>query len=101
MARRRSPRPAVYFGLGQSGYVVADTAQSEVDYSDTNGNTVSSHYTGKGGVPIGSFWTKAAFALQVPRPQPAHLEPGYQELEADVQPGRSCPCCQGGAFSLL
>ncbi len=55
---------AVYFGLGQSGYVVADTAQSEVDYSDTNGNTVSSHYAGKGGVPIGSFWVKAAFALK-------------------------------------
>jgi len=57
-------QPAVYFGLGQSGYVVADTAQSEVDYSDTNGNTVSSHYAGKGGVPIGSFWTKVAFALR-------------------------------------
>ncbi len=57
-------QPAVYFGLGQSGYVVADTAQSEVDYSDTNGNTVSSHYGGKGGVPIGSFWVKAAFALK-------------------------------------
>ncbi|MGD0441246.1 MAG: UPF0182 family protein [Acidimicrobiales bacterium] len=57
-------QPAVYFGLGQSGYVVADTAQSEVDYSDTNGNTVSSHYAGTGGVPIGSFWTKAAFALR-------------------------------------
>jgi uncharacterized membrane protein (UPF0182 family) len=57
-------QPAVYFGLGQSGYVVADTAQSEVDYSDTNGNTVSSHYSGKGGVPIGSFWVKAAFALK-------------------------------------
>ena len=70
---------AVYFGLGQSGYVVADTAQSEVDYSDTNGNTVSSHYAGKGGVPIGSFWVKAAFALEVPRPQPAHIEPGYEE----------------------
>ena len=57
-------RPAVYFGLGESGYVVAETAQSEVDYSDTNGNTVSSHYSGNGGVPIGSFWTKAAFALR-------------------------------------
>ena len=57
-------QPAVYFGLGESGYVVANTAQSEVDYSDTNGNTVSSHYSGKGGVPIGSFWTKAAFALR-------------------------------------
>jgi uncharacterized protein len=57
-------QPAVYFGVGQTGYVVADTKQSEVDYSDTNGNTVSSHYAGSGGIPIGSFWVKAAFALR-------------------------------------
>jgi uncharacterized membrane protein (UPF0182 family) len=57
-------QPAVYFGVGQTGYVVADTKQSEVDYSDTNGNTVSSHYSGSGGIPIGSFWVKAAFALR-------------------------------------
>ena len=57
-------QPAVYFGVGQTGYVVADTNQSEVDYSDTNGNTVSSHYAGIGGIPIGSFWIKAAFALR-------------------------------------
>src|ERR1019366_8088130 len=30
-------QPAVYFGVGETGYVVADTAQSEVDYSETNG----------------------------------------------------------------
>jgi uncharacterized membrane protein (UPF0182 family) len=57
-------QPAVYFGLGQTGYVVADSNQKEVDYSDTSGNVVSSNYTGSGGVPIGSFWTKAAFALR-------------------------------------
>jgi hypothetical protein len=55
---------AVYFGLGESGYVVADTNQKEVDYSDANGNIVSSHYSGSGGIPVGSFWTKAAFALR-------------------------------------
>ncbi|MGA3353449.1 MAG: UPF0182 family protein [Acidimicrobiales bacterium] len=55
---------AVYFGLGETGYVVADTSQKEVDYSDLNGNVTSSHYSGSGGVPIGSFWTKAAFALR-------------------------------------
>jgi hypothetical protein len=57
-------QPAIYFGVGQTGYVVADTAQSEVDYSNANGNVISSHYAGSGGVPIGSFWTKAAFALR-------------------------------------
>ena len=55
---------AVYFGLGQTGYVVADSNQKEVDYSDTSGKVVSSRYAGSGGVPIGSFWTKAAFALR-------------------------------------
>ena len=55
---------AVYFGLGETGYVVADTSQKEVDFSDANGNITSSHYTGSGGIPVGSFWTKAAFALR-------------------------------------
>jgi len=55
---------AVYFGLGETGYVVADTSQKEVDYSNAQGNVISSHYSGPGGVPIGSFWTKAAFALR-------------------------------------
>jgi len=55
---------AVYFGLGESGYVVADTSQKEVDYSNSLGNVISSHYSGSGGVPIGSFWTKAAFSLR-------------------------------------
>jgi len=57
-------QPRIYFGVGETGYVVADTAQSEIDYSNANGNSHSSHYTGKGGVPIGSFWVKAAWALR-------------------------------------
>jgi len=57
-------QPAVYFGVGQTGYVVADTSQTEVDYSNSQGNAHSSHYTGTGGVPIGSFWVKAAFAVR-------------------------------------
>jgi len=56
--------PDIYFGLGESGYVVADTAQGEVDYSSGNGNAITSHYAGNGGVSIGSFWTKAAFAIR-------------------------------------
>jgi uncharacterized membrane protein (UPF0182 family) len=57
-------QPAIYFGVGQKGYVVVDTAQSEVDYSNSNGNVISSHYKGSGGIPVGSFWTKAAFAIR-------------------------------------
>jgi uncharacterized membrane protein (UPF0182 family) len=54
----------VYFGLGQTGYVVADSRQREVDYSTANGGVQESRYQGTGGIPIGSLWTKAAFALR-------------------------------------
>ncbi len=54
----------IYFGVGQTGYVVADTKVKEVDYSTNNGNTVRTNYGGTGGIPIGSFWVKAAFALR-------------------------------------
>ena len=42
-------QPDVYFGLGETGYVVANTKQLEIDYQQ-NGNSVESHYTGNGGV---------------------------------------------------
>ena len=54
----------VYFGVGQTGYVVADSRQREVDYSTANGGVQESRYPGTGGISIGSFWTKAAFALR-------------------------------------
>ena len=40
-------QPNVYFASGDTGYVVADTKQLEVDYQTSNGNNVESHYTGK------------------------------------------------------
>ncbi len=61
----RITQPNVYFGLGESGYVVADTKQLEVDYQQANGTNVESHYTGNGGVPVGSIFTRAAFALRL------------------------------------
>src|ERR1700728_2565773 len=57
-------QPNVYFGLGETGYVVANTKQLEVDYQ-TNGNSVESHYKGKGGVQLSSIFTRAAFALRL------------------------------------
>ena len=56
-------QPEVYFGVGQSGYVVANTKQAEVDYVKNSGS-VYSHYGGDGGIQMGSFWTRAAFALR-------------------------------------
>jgi uncharacterized protein len=56
--------PGVYFGLGDSNYVVADTKQLEVDYQ-TGGNDVESHYKGTGGVQLSSIFRRAAFALRL------------------------------------
>ncbi len=59
-------QPAVYFGLGETGYVVANTKQAEVDYQvGSNGPNVESHYKGNGGVQLSSIFTKAAFALRL------------------------------------
>ncbi|HEY1826408.1 MAG TPA: UPF0182 family protein [Acidimicrobiales bacterium] len=63
-------QPDVYFGLGQSGYVVADTKQAEVDYQKPapNNTNVESHYNGPGatgGVQLTSFLKRAAFALRL------------------------------------
>ncbi len=55
---------SVYFGLGESGYVVANTKQPEVDYQ-ANGTNVESHYKGTGGVQLSSIFTQAAFALRL------------------------------------
>jgi len=57
-------QPSVYFALGESGYVVANTKQSEVDY-EKNGTNVQSHYSGSGGVQLSSIFTRAAFALRL------------------------------------
>ena len=60
----RIREPNVYFGLGESGYVVANTKQPEVDFQLPNGNNAESHYKGSGGVQLSSFLSKAMFALR-------------------------------------
>ena len=57
-------QPAVYFGLGNSGYVVANTKQPEIDYQLSNGTNVETHYTGDGGVQLSNFFDKALFAIR-------------------------------------
>jgi uncharacterized protein len=58
-------QPDVYFALGDSGYVVANTKQPEVDYQKSDNSNVESHYAGKGGVQLTSFLKRAAFALRL------------------------------------
>ncbi len=55
----------VYFGLGQTGYVVANSKQLEVDYQRSDSTSVESHYTGTGGVQLSSLFKRAAFALRL------------------------------------
>jgi uncharacterized membrane protein (UPF0182 family) len=57
--------PNVYFGLGETGYVVANTKQLEVDYQQGNGNPIETHYKGSGGVQLSSIFTQAMFALRL------------------------------------
>jgi hypothetical protein len=57
-------QPGVYFGANESGYVVANTKQSEVDYQQIGTNT-ESHYKGTGGVQLSSIFRQAAFALRL------------------------------------
>jgi uncharacterized membrane protein (UPF0182 family) len=61
----RINQPNVYFALGDTGYVVADTRQSEVDYQRADNSNVESHYAGSGGVQMSSFFKRAAFALRL------------------------------------
>ena len=58
-------QPGVYFALGQSGYVVANTKQLEVDYQKGDNASVESHYKGSGGVQLSSFLKRAAFAFRL------------------------------------
>ncbi|MDA8310100.1 MAG: UPF0182 family protein [Actinomycetota bacterium] len=58
-------QPAIYFGVKQPGYVVVDTRQRELDGLTPTGTDVEGHYRGTGGVRLGSFLTRAAFALRL------------------------------------
>ena len=57
-------QPSVYFGLNNSGYVVANTKQPEIDYQLTNGTNVETHYTGDGGVQLSNFFDQVMFAIR-------------------------------------
>lgn len=58
-------RPELYHGEGLGGYALVDTTVDEIDYvnSETGAN-VPFRYDGAGGVDMGSFVRKAAFALR-------------------------------------
>jgi uncharacterized protein len=53
--------PRIYFGELSNEYVFVGTSAPEFDYPRGDDN-VTSHYQGRGGVPIDSFWRKLVFA---------------------------------------
>jgi len=57
-------QPAVYYGEGMQGYVIADSHQPEIDYELPNGTTQEAHYQGHGGVRLSSLLVRAAFAMR-------------------------------------
>ena len=65
----RLTTPDIYFGLGYTGWVVANTKQPELDYQVISGpnagQSVETHYSAKGGVAVGSFFSRLALAARL------------------------------------
>ncbi len=58
-------QPRIYYGENTGGYAVVKTKQREIDFQDQQkGTTRFSTYNGTGGVPLSSFFRRAAFALR-------------------------------------
>ncbi len=55
--------PSVYFGELSNSYVLVRTQSKEFHYPKGDDNVYST-YEGRGGVPIGSFWRRLAFAIR-------------------------------------
>ncbi len=88
-------QPSIYFGLNNSGYVVADTAQPEIDYQLPGGANVETHYAGNGGVKLSNFFDQAMFAIRFSDIKLDHLQPDHRELPVDVRPGCAGPGVEG------
>jgi len=53
--------PRIYYGLTGTNYVLVKTKDQEFDYPGPSGDVYST-YTGSGGIPVGSFLNRLAFA---------------------------------------
>ena len=54
-------QPAIYYGESMPGYRIVATGIKEFDYPKGNDNVYTS-YSGKGGIPLDSFWKKLLFS---------------------------------------
>lgn len=59
----RVSRPQIYYGEIANDYVFIRTRSQELDYPSGDQN-VYTRYDGRGGIPVGSFLTKLAFAIR-------------------------------------
>ena len=57
-------QPAIYFGEAIGGYSIVDSARQEINFVAEDGSTDTTTYAGRGGVGIGSYLRRAAFALR-------------------------------------
>ncbi|MEM7272204.1 MAG: UPF0182 family protein [Actinomycetota bacterium] len=57
-------QPRIYFGEDLDGYAIVGAAREEVDFQTSGNDSVLYRYTGEGGVPMGSFLRRTAFALR-------------------------------------
>ena len=57
-------QPRVYFGENFGGYAIVNAARDEVDYQTSSNESRPYRYGGTGGVEMGSFLRRIAFALR-------------------------------------
>jgi len=74
-------QPALYYGERTTNYVIAGTGLAEFDYPVGDSNAETS-YSGSGGVEVGGFVRRAAFAIRLSAPQ--ILFSGYITPESKV-----------------
>ena len=61
---RRLDQPRLYFSEGLEGYAIVGATRPEIDYTTSNNQSVMYRYEGRGGIPMGSWWRRAAFSLR-------------------------------------
>ncbi len=57
-------QPGIYYGEGLGSYAIVGAKRDEVDYQTSEDTTQQTRYAGTGGVEIGGFFRRAAYALR-------------------------------------
>ena len=57
-------RPEIYFGHLTNQHVYVNSTLEEFDYGTQDGKNATTRYKGRGGVPLGGFFRKLAFAWE-------------------------------------